>query len=140
MEYVLVFILAMLSGGWAVTSGILFDLNPIGVWIAASLGSLAFLGIALTAGGRLRDLLVERLGGESGEEAIRDKAGAMVDRWGTAGFGLVGPLIIGPSLSILGALVIGLDRRKFAAMFAIGTVVGFGLVAIAVDLLRGTPA
>ena len=64
----------------------------------------------------------------------------MVDRWGTAGFGLVGPLIIGPSLSILGALVMGLDRRKFAAMFAIGTVVGFGLLAFVVDLLRGTPA
>ena len=62
MDYVLVFILAFLAGGWAVTSGILFDLNPLGVWIAASLGSIAFLAIALTAGGRLRDLLVRRLG------------------------------------------------------------------------------
>ena len=62
MDYVLVFILALLAGRWAVTFGILFDLHPLGVWIAASLGSMAFLAIALTAGGRLRDLLVRRLG------------------------------------------------------------------------------
>ena len=64
----------------------------------------------------------------------------MVERWGTAGFGLIGPVIIGPSLSILGALVLGLDRRKFALMFTIGTVVGFALLALLVDLLRETPA
>ncbi len=81
MEYVLVFILAFLAGGWAVSSGILFDLNPVGVWISASLGSMAFLAIALTAGGRVRDLLVRRLGGESAEQQIREKAGPMVERW-----------------------------------------------------------
>jgi hypothetical protein len=140
VEYVLVFILAFLAGGWAVSSGILFDLNPVGVWIAASLGSMAFLGVALTAGGKLRDLLVRRLGGESGEQKIREKVGPMVDRWGTAGFGLIGPLVVGPSLSILGALVVGLDRRRFAIMFTIGTVVGFGVLALVVDLLRGSPA
>jgi len=140
VEYVLVFILAFLAGGWAVTSGILFDLNPIGVWMAACLGSAVFLAVALVGGGRLRDVLVERLGGAGGEDAVREKAGPMVERWGTTGFGLIGPLIIGPALSILGALVLGLDRRKFAVVFTIGTVVGFGLLAIAVDLLRGTPA
>ena len=61
-------------------------------------------------------------------------------RWGTAGFGLIGPIIIGPSLSILGALVLGLDRRRFALMFTIGTVAGFGLMAFVADLVRGTPA
>jgi len=140
VEYVLVFILAFLAGGWAVSSGILFDLNPVGVWISASLGSMAFLAIALTAGGRVRDLLVRRLGGESAEQQIRDKAGSMVERWGTTGFGLIGPLILGPSLSILGALVLGLDRRAFAIMFTVGTVVGFGVMAFVVDLLRGTPS
>lgn len=130
MDYVLVFILAFLAGGWAVTSGILFDLSPVGVWFAASLGSLSFLALALTAGGRLRALIVPRISGESGEQQIRDKAGAMVDRWGTAGFGLIGPVIIGPTLSIVGALALGLDRRKFALMFAIGTVVGSGAMAL----------
>ena len=122
------------------TSGILFDLNPIGVWIAASLGSLSFLAVALTAGGKLRDVLVRRLGGESGEQQIRDKAGSMVERWGITGFGLIAPVIIGPSLSILGALVLGLDRRRFALMFTIGTVLGFGVLAFVADQLRGTGA
>ena len=71
-----------------------------------------FLAIALTAGGWLRDLLVRRLGGEDAEASVRERAGPMVERWGTAGFGLIGPVVIGP-------------------------IVGFGLLAFAVDLLRG---
>lgn len=52
LEYFLVFVLTILAGGWSIPAGILFGLNPLGVYVAAALGSITFTLVFIALGGR----------------------------------------------------------------------------------------
>ena len=129
LDFVLVFILAILAGGWAVTAGVVFGLNPLGVLVAAVFGSLTYAVGVLLLGGRWRDQLVTRLWPGAQERIDNSRAGEIMERWGVPGLA-VGSILIGPSLSLLAALVFGVDRRIFFAWFAAATVVGYALLTV----------
>lgn len=128
LEYGLVVVLAMLAGGWAIPAGVLLDLNPWGVYVAAVVGSLGFTLMVLALGGRARDVLVRRFYPDAAERVAASQAGAILDRWGTVGLAVVGSTVLGPSLTLLAALVLGVDRRRFAIWYVVATVIGFALL------------
>ena len=96
--------------------------------VAAVLGSLSFTTLALTAGGKLRERLQERFFPDAEDRVASSKAGEIVDRWGLIGLATIGATLLGPTITLMAALIFGVDRKRFLAWYSLGTVVGFGLL------------
>lgn len=120
-DYVLVGVLAFFAGGWAIPAGVLFGLSRVGVWAAASVGSSIGIAFMVYVGGRGRDAIASRAGGSEPVEVDR-RARAMVDRWGVGGLAVVGTLVLGPTITTLAALALGVDRRRFTVWAVVATV------------------
>lgn len=120
-DYVLVFVLAILAGGWAVPSGISFGLSPPGVWLASAAGSSLGLFVMTVVAGRGWDGLVHRTGARD-RAAVHSRARAISERWGVVGLALMGTVLLGPTVTTLAAVTLGLDRRRFL-LWAVGSTV-----------------
>lgn len=130
VDYGLVVVLAFLAGGWAVPSGISFGLPPLGVWAASSTGSCLGLVVMTVVAGRGWDSLLHRLGVGKGP-AIHPRARAIAERWGVIGLGVAGTVVMGPTVTTLTAVGLGLNRRTFLTWAVVATVVLNALLAVA---------
>ena len=130
LEYALVFVLTIVAGGWSIPAGILFGLNPLGVYLAATLGSVGFTLLALSVGGRWRDRLQKRFFPDAEDRVASSRAGEIMDRWGVVGLATVGATLLGPSVTLMAALVLGVDRTRFLRWYLAVTVVSFALLTV----------
>lgn len=130
LDYILVFILTVLAGGWSIPAGIQFGINPLGVYLAAVLGSITTSVVFLTVGGPARDWAAAKLSSDGGGGGKIDRAAGYLDRWGLPGFAIVGGTILGPTVTLASALILGLDRRRFGMWYIIGTIGGFALLTL----------
>ncbi|MGI9645937.1 MAG: small multi-drug export protein [Ilumatobacteraceae bacterium] len=129
-DYVLVVILSILAGAWTIPTGITFGLNPVGVYVAAVLGAVIWTIIALALGGRGRDAVFERFLPGTDERVRESRAGYILERWGVWGLAVVGGLVLGPTVTLMAALVLGVERRRFAAWYIIATAVLFAVLTV----------
>ncbi len=127
-DYVLVVILSILAGAWTIPTGITFGLDPLGVYLAAVLGAIVWSGIVLIAGGRGRDALFERYLPGTDERVRESRAGDILERWGVWGLAVIGGLLLGPTITLAAALVLGVERRRFAAWYIVSTLVLFAVL------------
>lgn len=129
-DYVLVVILTLLAGSWSLPSGISFGLDPFGVYVAAVIGSLAYSLIVLTVGGSARDALFDRFMPGANEKVREGRAAGILERWGVAGLAVIGGLVLGPTITLAAALILGVDRKRFWVWYAVSTVVGFAVLTV----------
>lgn len=128
LDYVLVFILSLVAGGWAIPAGLLLGLPPLAVYLIAVLGGILLAVVVLTAGERVRTWVLERLAPGTDGRAPNARAVRITARWGPAGLATLGAMVLGPTLTLLTSLVLGVDRIRFLAWYAGGTAVGFALL------------
>lgn len=126
LEYVIVFILAMLAGLWATAAGVFMELDPLVVFLVATAGAIIFSIVVLFIGGSWRDKLVAKYLPDIDEQFAESKLGSVLDRFGVPGFALVSP-VFGPTLTLVGVLVLGIDRKHFFLWYAPITIVVYGL-------------
>ena len=126
VEYLIVFILAMLAGLWATAAGVFMELDPLWVFVVATAGSFAFTSFVLFAGGPLRDRIVASSLGDVDDRIAQSSMGSTLERWGVPGFALAS-IVFGPGLTLAGVLVLGVDRRRFFLWYAPITIVGYAL-------------
>lgn len=127
-DYVLVVILTIFAGAWSLPAGISFGLDPLGVYLAAVIGSVTYSMLLLVVGGRASDAVFERLVPDAKEKIAEGRAARILDRWGVPGFGLVGPLVLGPTITVAAAVLLGIDRRRFATWYVLSTILGFAVL------------
>lgn len=130
LEYLIVFVLGVLSGGWAIPAGILLELDPLGVYIAALVGSLSWSLVFLWLMTRFRNSLLARHFADAEERVRSSKAAEIIDRWGAPGLAVVGGLALGPTLTLLAAAVTGANMRRFRIWWIVSAVVGFALLTV----------
>lgn len=130
LDYLLVVVITVLAGAWSIPIGILLGLPPEGVWVASVVGSLAWTLVVLYAGGRLRTHLFERYLPTVENRIQHGRARRIVDRWGAAGLAVVGGLVLGPTMTLMAALVFDVPRARFAAWYAASVVLGFALLVL----------
>lgn len=124
-DYVLVGVLAFFAGGWAIPAGVTFELSSVGVWAAASVGSSLGIAFTIYLGGRVGDMASRRFGAP--ELVAHPRARGILDRWGVAGLAVIGTVVLGPTLTVVAALTLGVDRRRFC-MWAIAATIGVSTV------------
>lgn len=129
-DYVLVVILTILAGAWSLPAGISFGLDPLGVYLAAVIGSSAYAVLVLTAGGRGRDALFDRLLPGADEKMAEGRAGEILDRWGVAGLAVIGGVVLGPTITLAAALILGVERRRFGIWYIVSAIVTFAILTV----------
>lgn len=154
MDYFVVSVAGFLLGGWAIPLGFVLGLGPVPTFIASTVGGLIGLWAFLLAGDQITKLAqrargdatastTDRIAADSAEGSEEsDRAGAggkrvgeFVDRYGVRGLGLVGPVFPGVTVSVVGGLALGLDRRELGRWMTIGIIVLYGLYALGLSLL-----
>jgi hypothetical protein len=65
-----------------------------------------------------------------GESVEQSRANDIVNRWGVVGLATIGGLVLGPTLTLGAALLLGVDLGRFAIWYSISTVVGFALLTV----------
>ena len=128
IDYAITFVLTLLAGAWSIPAGILFGLDPMGVYVVATIGGLAFAVVFLAIGQRAHDALFERVMPGAADRVSSSRAGEIVQRWGAPGLAIVGGLVLGPTITLLAALVLPVDIKRFAMWYAGSTIIGFGLL------------
>ena len=126
LEYLIVFVLAMLAGLWATAAGVFMELNPIAVFLVAVAGSFTFTLVVLFVGGSRRDTFVATYMPDADERVAESKLGEVLNRYGVPGFAFAS-IIFGPGLTLAGVLALGVDRKRFFLWYAPITVVGDGI-------------
>lgn len=122
--------LTLLAGGLSIPAGVQFGPDRIGVYVAATFGSLGFMSVVLVVGQRVQDFLFAEVFTGLGERIEVSRASDIVDRWGVVGLATIGSLILGPTVTLGAALLLGVDRRRFAIWYSLSTAVGFAVFTL----------
>lgn len=129
IEYIIVFVLAMLAGMWSTAAGVFMDLEPIVVFLVATAGSLVFAAVVLVVGGYGRDRIATAYAPDADDRVAQSKMGSILDRYGVPGLAF-SSVVFGPSLTLAAVLALGIDRKRFFVWFAVVTVVAYGLATV----------
>lgn len=123
-DFLVVFLTALLSGGFAIPAGFLLEMPLIGIYVAACAGCVAGMVIFAFVGGGLRKWIVKRV---KDPEAAQERVAELLGHWGVRGLGLIGPLFPGVTVSVLAGLAAGVDRTELIKWMMVGI---FGLFAV----------
>ena len=126
-DHLIVAIVAVISGGFAIPVGFLLDLPAIETYLAAAIGALLGMIVFVFVGAGLRGWIVEKL--NISEEKL-EGGKKMLGKYGTEGLGLIGPIFPGVTVTVLIGLASGIGRKALATWMAIGIVLLYGIYTI----------
>lgn len=129
-DYALLVILTLFAGAWAIPAGLQFGLDPTGVYLATALGNLLYMAAVLLAGRRFHDVLFARLWPDGNGRDKSARARSILDKWGVPGLAAVGSVIIGPTLTLIAAMLLDVDLRRFAIWYSASTIVIYGAFTV----------
>ena len=116
-------IVALIIGGFAPLVGVALGWEPITVFLGSTSGSIAFMYLMLYGGGPIRDRAVRRF--SAAEAGKQGRVRQLYERYGVKGLATVVPLILGPTVALIAALVFGVDKGQFARWYIPATTIGF---------------
>ena len=126
IEYIIVFVLAMLAGMWSTAAGVFMELDPLVVFLVATAGALVFAAVVLVVGGYGRDRIAAAYAPDVDGTVVPSKMESILDRYGVPGLAF-SSVVFGPSLTLAAVLALGIDRKRFFVWFAVVTVVAYAL-------------
>jgi membrane protein DedA with SNARE-associated domain len=131
-DHLIVAVVAVISGGFAIPVGFLLDLPPLETYLAAVVGALAGMAFFIFVGSGLRDWIVKKA--NISEEKM-GKGKQMLGKYGVRGLGLVGPLFPGVTVSVLIGLAAGIDRRELATWMSVGVLAMYAIYTVGLALI-----
>jgi hypothetical protein len=127
-SYLAVAALALLDLWLAVPAALALKLQPeLAVLLIASTSSLGVI-LAVYCTGSLRNRFARKFGSDS---YLGSRTAKYMDKYGTTGIGLLAPVVLGPVLTCICAIVLGAKPRQLA----ISTVAGVLLWSVVIYLL-----
>jgi membrane protein DedA with SNARE-associated domain len=126
-DHLIVAIVAVISGGFAIPVGFLLELPPLEIYLAAAVGALLGMIVFVFVGAGLREWIVEKL--NISEEKL-EGGKEMLGKYGTKGLGLIGPIFPGVTVTVLIGLAAGIARKELAKWMALGIVLLYGIYTV----------
>ncbi len=131
-DHLIVAIVAVISGGFAIPVGFLLDLPALETYLAAAAGALLGMFVFVFVGAGLREWIVRKL--DLSEDRL-EGGRRMLGKYGTEGLGLIGPIFPGVTVSALIGLAAGIDRRELATWMALGIVILYGVYTVGLAVI-----
>jgi len=130
LQYGILFLTGM-AGIWkAVPVGLAMQLHPILIWLITSAGAGTAAILIYFFGNSIRNWLQKRRKQKAAPKKQK-RAQQLLDRYGIAGLGFLGTLIIGPNMAMLVGLLLVSSGKKFL----IWTLAGILFWTLALTLL-----
>lgn len=131
-DHLIVAIVAILSGGFAIPVGFLLDLLAIETYLASVAGALVGMIFFIFVGSGLRDWIVKKA--NISDEKL-GKGKQMLGKYGVEGLGLIGPIFPGVTVTVLIGLAAGINRRVLAKWMSIGVLAMYGVYTIGLSII-----
>ncbi len=125
-----IFLMGLLGIWKAVPVGFALGAGPVLTWLMTSLGAMVAAVVLYFFGDRIRRYL-SRKEKKPRAEKRNARAERLLERYGTAGLGLLGCLVMGPNMTMLIGLVIVRSPRKLLTW----TIAGILVWTLALTLL-----
>lgn len=131
-DHLIVAVVAVISGGFAIPVGFLLDLPPLETYLAAVAGALIGMAFFIFVGSGVRDWIVKRA--NISDERL-GKGKQMLGKYGTRGLGLIGPIFPGVTVSVLIGLAAGIDRKELATWMSMGVLAMYAVYTVGLALI-----
>ena len=131
-DFLIVFVTALVSGGFAIPLGFLLEMPAFTTYVAALAGAATGMIVFAFVGGGLRDWIVSRM--KDPEEAT-ERVSRLLGERGVRGLGLIGPLFPGVTVSVVGGLAVGADRNELIKWMTIGILALFAIYTVGLVIL-----
>ena len=131
-DYLIVAIVAILSGGFAIPVGFLLDLPAIETYIAAVAGALVGMIFFIFVGSGLRNWIVKQA--NIPDEKL-GKGKQMLGKYGVEGLGLIGPIFPGVTVTVLIGLAAGIEKKVLAKWMTIGVLAMYAIYTVGLALI-----
>jgi hypothetical protein len=131
-DHLIVAIVAILSGGFAIPVGFLLDLPAIETYLAAAAGALVGMVFFIFVGSGLRDWIVKKA--NISDEKL-GKGKQMLGKYGVEGLGLIGPIFPGVTVTVLIGLAAGIDRKVLAKWMSIGVLAMYAIYTVGLAII-----
>lgn len=126
----LIYITGMLGIWKAVPVGLAIGAEPLVVWLMTSLGAITAVIILYFFGNRIREYIFRKR--KSNMKEKKDaRAARIFQKYGTAGLGLLGCLLMGPNMTMLIGLMIVKSSRNLLTW----TIAGILIWSLALTLV-----
>ena len=119
-------VMALLIGGFAPLVGVALGWEPFAVFLGAAAGSIGFMFVMIYGGGPIRDRAVARF--SAAEKTAPGRVRQLYERYGIVGLATVAPLLVGPTIALIAALVFGVDKAQYARWYIAATTIGFAVL------------
>jgi membrane protein DedA with SNARE-associated domain len=126
-DHLIVAIVAVISGGFAIPVGFLLDLPALETYLAAAVGALLGMIVFVFVGSGLRGWIVDKLNISEEKLEVGTK---MLGKYGTEGLGLIGPIFPGVTVTVLIGLAAGIGRKELAKWMGLGIVLLYAIYTI----------
>jgi len=123
-DFWIVFLTALLSGGFAIPLGFLLELPALTAYLAAVAGAATGMLVFAFVGGGLRNWIVGRM---KDPEQAQERVSRLLGERGVRGLGLIGPIFPGVTVSVIAGLAVGADRGELIRWMTIGILALFAL-------------
>jgi membrane protein DedA with SNARE-associated domain len=131
-DHLIVAVVAVFSGGFAIPVGFLLELPALETYFSAVVGALVGLAVFIFVGSGLRDWIVRKA--NMSEEQL-DKGNRMLGTYGVRGLGLIGPIFPGVTVSVVIGLAAGIDRKELATWLSIGVLGMYAVYTVGLALI-----
>ena len=126
-------VICFVSGGFGIPIGFALGLEPLEVYIAACLGSVAALVLFLYAGDKVRARLMRDRAPREPDPDSRVRQ--LSDRYGAKGLGLFGPIFPGVTASVVIGISLGFRRASLARWMSLGIVMMYAVYTVGLWVL-----
>ena len=113
--------------------GITFGLPPLVVYVTTTATATAVTWFLLLGSPRVRSVVASGVG--HGDRSVA-RIGDFVDRYGSVGLGLVGPLFPGVTASALSGIALDIDARHLGSWMTFGIAVWFAVFTAVSSAIR----
>ena len=116
----MVFIMGVLGIWKAIPLGFLLGLNPVYIFLATFFGASAGILSIYFMGSRIKEYVIARMD-RKGIRRRKGQVDKLLQQYGKAGLGLIGPLVIGPNATMALGIVLIDEVKKLLVFTVIGT-------------------
>ena len=131
-DVLIVFVTALVSGGFAIPLGFLLEMPAITTYLASVAGSATGMVVFAFVGGGVRTWIVSRM--DNVEQAQAQVRRILGER-GVRGLGLIGPLFPGVTVSVIAGLAVGAERGELIRWMTIGILALFAIYTVGLAVL-----
>jgi len=139
LDYLLIFLMGMLGIWKAIPLGLVLKANPFFIFLMTSLGASAAVLILFFFGNKIRDYILRKRA-KKDKNNKENRAAKLFEKYGAAGLGFLGCLLMGPNMTIILGMVVVKSQKKLLYWTLAGVIIWSMLLTliavISIDLFN----